>query len=272
MSFWLFLFTFANVFSIEPTRWVVDYSQGINPKQLRDYSVIVMDSQGNPLLEGFIEKEKEVLGYISLMEVGNHRWYFPEIEQAGLVIEENPNWPGTYVIDIRNKQWVKMVIEQLIPRLLFERYDGLFLDNLDDAAALEQRNPEKYAGMKKAAVNLVKAIHLHYPEAILMMNRAYELLPQLADQINIELGESVYSTYDFTTKSYKHVPEEEYQRQVELLKKAQQANPQLRVFTLDYWNPDDSDEIRKIYQVERNNGFVPYVSTIDLQKVIPEPK
>jgi hypothetical protein len=119
---------------------------------------------------------------------------------------------------------------------------------------------------------LVKEIRKAAPAATLMVNRGYDLLPQIAGNINIALGESVYGTYDFATKTYRRVPEPGYREQVALLSKLKSINPSLRICTLDYWNPADRDGIRRIYREERSHGFDPYVATISLDQLIREPR
>ena len=75
--------------------------------------------------------------------------------------------------------------------MLAQGFSGIFLDTLDDAAELERQNPNLYGGMRAAALELVKAIRGAWPKAVVMVNRAYDLLPDIAADINIELGESV---------------------------------------------------------------------------------
>lgn len=164
------------------------------------------------------------------------------------------------------------MIEELIPRILFQHFNGLFLDTLDNAQYLETLDPQKYKGMTKAAVNLVKAIRLNYPDTPIMMNRAFFMLPEVADIINIELAESLYTDYDFKKHVYSLAPKNDYEHQVKFLKDIQKSHPNLQVFTLDYWNVNDTAEISKIYDIERKNGFIPYVSTLNLNQLVPEPK
>ena len=122
--------------------------------------------------------------------------------------------------------------------------------------------------MKEAAIHLVKAIRHHYPQTLLMINRAYSLLPDVAKDVDMVLGECVYADYNFKRKIYELVPEKEYRKQVKRLQDIQQAHPHLQIFTLDYWNPKDVSVIKEIYRKQRKNGFIPYVSTIDLTKII----
>lgn len=126
--------------------------------------------------------------------------------------------------------------------------------------------------MTSAAADLVTSIRRRYPQIRIMLNRAYELLPLVERDIDYVLGESVFTDYDFATKRYGIVPRELYLQQVRLLKAAQARRPALQVFTLDYWNPTDEPGIARIYAEQRQNGFSPYVSTIELDRIVPGPR
>jgi len=92
------------------------------------------------------------------------------------------------------------------------------------------------------------------------------------NSIDMELGESVYSDYNFDTKTYGKVDAPTYQEQVKLLKSAQRDNPKLKVYTLDYAKPSDTKSLVDIYRTERANNFIPYVATIGLDQLVEEPK
>ena len=254
------------------TKWIVYYSDKENSQKFRDYKVIVFDSDYHPEIGPLTTSDKILLGYISIGEVEKQRSYFAEVKKQDILFQENKYWPGSYFVDVRDPRWAKRVLEDLIPKILLKGYNGIFLDTLDNLAELERQDPIEYEGMVEAGVNLVKAIRMHYPEIKIMMNRGYELLPDLAHTIDMELGESIYTDYNFETKTYQRVEEELYQNQVRVLKKAQKKNPKLEIYTLDYWYPEDKEAIKEIYNTERKNGFIPYVSTIELNKIVDEPK
>lgn len=252
--------------------WIAYYSDKAQPESFQPYKLIVFDSEYHPPLSSLLNTHKTILGYISLGEAEKERDYFTSMQKRGFLLKENPHWPGSLVIDIRRSEWQKMVIETLIPALLKNGFNGIFIDTLDSPLALEEENPRYYAGMKRAAVHLIKSIRKRYPSLPIMVNRAYEILPEIAPHITMQLGESVYTDYDPDTKTYGPVKEQDYRQQVELLQHAKRINPQLTVFTLDYWNPSDRAGIKHIYDIQRKNGFYPYVSTVLLDKVIePEP-
>jgi uncharacterized protein (TIGR01370 family) len=253
-------------------RWVAYYSDQAPVEDFRDYGLVVFDSDRQPPLAPLATPGRILLGYLSLGEIADGRAYFQEVKQEGLLIKESPTWPGSHSVDVRDPRWRRRVIEQLVPGILARGFQGVFLDTLDNPVEIERRDPKTYRGMAAAAAELIKALRQAFPTITIMMNRGYGLLPDVAGSIDIVLGESVYSTYDFERKTYRLVPTEGYREQVRLLKEAKQRHQGLRICSLDYWDPIDLKGIRRIYREERANGFEPYVATIGLDRIVEEPR
>jgi len=268
-SLFISFFVFVNLFAAE-TRFAVYYSDELPFTDFQPYSVIVFDSDYHPQIKGLIGEQKTVLGYLSIGEIEKYRWYFSKFKDSGLLLNQDENWQGSYAVDIRNKKWVEFLIYKEIPKIIRSGFNGVFLDTIDTSISLEENNPKKYKGMTEAAVNIIKAIHHNFPSLKIMMNRGYKILPSVAGDINMELGEGVYSDYNFKTKKYEVVSKDDYSEQVSILKNAKKLNPKLEIFTLDYWEPSDKEMINKIYKIERANGFIPYVSTINLDNLTDE--
>lgn len=252
-------------------RWVVCYSDKTHAEEFLGFDLVVLDSDAHPPLASMARHGRSVLAYLSLGEVARHRAYFEEVKSEGILLGENPNWRGSFYVDVRDRRWQQRVIGQLIPAVLAVGFAGVFLDTLDDPAALERADPERYRGMAAAAVDLVKNLRQAFPRILIMVNRGYELLPEIAQLIDVLLGESVYTTYAAAEKRYLRVPEGEYGQQVGLMRQALRWNPKLRLCSLDYWDPADRKEIQLIYQVERANGFAPYVATPELDRIVRAP-
>jgi uncharacterized protein (TIGR01370 family) len=269
----LFLILLTHTLSAADTKknWAIYYGYDVNVvEELLPFNLVVLDNERHPSLEGLREDTITTLAYLSLVEVQKHRRYYEKVKKLGLLLDETYN--SNPVIDIRNKLWAKLIIEEIIPSILYQRFDGIFLDTLDDAENLENKDPVKYKGFKKAAEQLVKAIRLNYPTSKIMMNRALYLLPQMAQDIDMEVLESIYTTYDPVDKSYLFVPEEHYKSIIDMLHRIQEQNPKLEIFTLDYWYRNDPEKIKEIYRTQRKQGFVPYVTTIELDTITLEPK
>ena len=163
------------------------------------------------------DRGKTLLGYLSLGEVEQYRPYFSDVESEGILLGENEDWEGSFFVDVRDPRWTSRVIEQLVPEILRRGFAGVFLDTLDNAGHLERLNPARNRGMTIAAARLVRTIRFHYPTIRIMMNRGYEILPEVESHIDMVLGESVFADYDFQSKTYRLVPRDLYRRQVNLL-------------------------------------------------------
>lgn len=257
--------------SAEPSRWAVYYAADAELIAFAPYDLLVLDADRHPPLGPLVDRGKTLLGYLSLCEVSRDRSYFSEVEAEGLLLGEHPVWTGAYYIDIRDRRWHRRVVEELIPRLLRSGFTGLFFDTLDDAAHLERQDPSR-RGMQAAAVRLVRTIRRHYPGVTLMMNRGYDLLPEVDGDIDAVLGESVHATYDRVRQRYVPVRDADTAEQLRVLKRAKARHPNLRLFSLDYWDPDDQSGLKRIYAQARANGFEPYVATIALDRLVTEPR
>ena len=228
---------------------------------------IVFDNIYHPDIGPLKQDDKIVMGYLSVGEMESNRKYFKKGKAQGVFLQENEVWKGSYYADLRNPLWAKSLLEDQIPAIIKQGFNGLFLDTLDNSIELELVNPKKYMGMQLAAVSLVKWIHNNNPNIKIMVNRAYPLLSQMAPDINYVLAESLYTSYDFKTKKYSVRPQKAYEEEVNSLKKLKEKFPHLKIFTVDYWEESDQKMIDKIYKVERENGFIPYVSNVLLNKV-----
>jgi uncharacterized protein (TIGR01370 family) len=268
----LLLVAAARAYAAGEDKFAVYYSDAAPVESFGPYQLVVFDAKHHPQIQPLLEHDKTVLGYVSLGEVKDTDSYFGDLKQKGLVLTENPNWKGSYYIDLRNPYWTKLVVEEIIPSILHSGFSGVFFDTLDSPLYLETTSPQKYKGMEDSAVNLIKAVRMHYPAMPVMVNRAYTILLRIAPLIDMEMGESVYTDYIFDKKKCGKVDAETNSQQLKWLNEAKQKNPKLKIYTLDYADPADTDTIQDVYKTERGNGFIPYVATVGLDKLVEEPK
>lgn len=254
----------------QPENWLVVYQGTHTITDLYDVDMLVLEAEQGHDVRSLVAQGQTVLAYISLGEVEQYRDYYQTVKNSGAVLHENKNWPGSFYVDIRNPEWARVLIEEAIPELLRMGYSGLMFDTLDNAIFLAQQDGGKdgqYAGMDTAAVRLVKAIRHHYPDIHIMVNRGVEILPQIAADINSVLAESTYTMYDFDTKKPVKLKAPDRRYYTEALAKAKQANPSLKIYSLDYWNPDDKKGVAEIYKAQQKQGYIPYVSTVELDEI-----
>ncbi|MFN3077584.1 MAG: endo alpha-1,4 polygalactosaminidase, partial [Alphaproteobacteria bacterium] len=222
--------------------WAVYYSDEAPPDALVPYKLLVLDSSHHPPLAPLTDRGVLVLGYLSLGEVEASRPYHDRVAADGYLVGENKNWQGAKYVDVRDPRWTALVVEELIPAILRQGFQGLFLDTLDSPPYLERDvDRKRFHGMTEAAARLVRTIRYHYPRIPIMMNRAFELLPDVGDRIDMLLAESLRSDYDFDTKHYRMTEEKGYRYNLSLIDSARQRHPGMIIFSLDYWEPADTD-------------------------------
>lgn len=208
--------------------WAVYYSDQLPLEAFRPFGLLVLDSKYHPPLEPLSAQGKTLLGYISLGEVEEHRYYYGEVKAEGILLMENKFWPGSFFVDVRDPRWARRVLEELIPRLLQRGFDGIFIDTMDNPPHLEREDPKKYRGMTDAAVNLLRSIRRHFPNIPIMLNRGYDLYDQGGAYVDMLLGESVYADYDFEEKTYQLVEPRLYKIWSSLIVETKGRNPFLR--------------------------------------------
>lgn len=253
-------------------RWLCYYGKSAKAEDLADFDLLVLEPERHPPLDRLAEQGKRVIGYLSLGEINRHRPYHRLAKGEGILLDANPRWPDASFVDLRDKRWAKRVIEDIVPAILRQGFAGVFLDTLDDAAFLESRDPARYAGMRAAAVRLVKALRIHYPNMTIVMNRGFDLLPEVEGEVDMVVAEGLHTEWNFDTKTAQRRPEADYARQLAPLLEAVTRRPDLKVLTLDYWDPDDRAGTADIYRRARAVGFAPYVTTIALDRVVKEPR
>ncbi|MFO0390136.1 MAG: endo alpha-1,4 polygalactosaminidase [Alphaproteobacteria bacterium] len=253
-------------------RWTVYYGHTLPAESFASFDMVVLDATYDAPVAALKAQGKTVLGYLSLGEAENYRPYYKKLKAKKLLLEANPEWKGHYIIDIRNPQWGKIVAEELIPEILAKGFDGIMFDTIDSPLHLAIQKKDKYQGMNEAAVKLLCDIRGAHPNVTLMLNRGFDVLTQAAPCIDMLLAESTRTDLQLSGKKKpKLLSEEDYRWYVSKMKEAQAIAPALKIYSLDYWPIKDMEGVAKIYAEQRANGFIPYVSTIDLQQVYTEP-
>lgn len=252
-------------------RWGVDYGPATDPQLARRMDLLVLEPHHPRPIAPLRGPGARLLGYVSLGEVERSRPYLAALDQAGAMRAPNPHWPDARHVDLRHPAWRDLLLDRIVPEILALGYDGIFMDTLDNAEAMERENPQTAKGMVAAGGALVAALRARFPGIALMLNRGYAALPEAASHIDYLLGESMASRWSFADRRYEKLSDSDWQWQADRLRAAKARNPALVVMTLDYWDPADRRTVAALYARERAAGFHPYVATLALDRLIAEP-
>ncbi len=248
-----------------PINWACYYSAKIPGKPFTDYRLLVFDPDSDLPFEYLQARGTKVLAYISLGEVESYRDYYSEMKTSGLLLDPVPNWPDSNIVKFADPRWISLIKDRLVPKMIRKGYSGLFFDTID-LIVYKEFHPQSYNANIKALVGLLKAVRKSYPDTIIMVNRGFDVLPQIAPYIDAVLAEAVYSDYDFEKKNYYLNTPNIYQPIIyNLLKTRKEHN--LHIFALEYWNQNDTKGIEKIKNFYKKYGISLSVSTIALDNL-----
>ena len=137
--------------------------------------------------------------------------------------------------------------------------DGLFLDTVETCLLYTESRP----GM----VSLIQELRARHPEKIIVINRAWDLLPELGDAVDGIMFESFTLSYDFGDKRYIRLRDSGLDFGLDvwnrLLKPARDRHG-LVLLALDYSDVPDSRPVAAALDRAATLGMIPCVATINL--------
>lgn len=225
---------------------------------LYDWLVVDPDEFSFELLKEkfYIQKRSKIIAYISVGEVEPIRKYFKDIKKDW-IIGENKYWK-TLIVDLRKEDYQNFLINKVLGTL--KDFDGFFLDTLDSYKFVLSKN--EYPSYEKALINFIKTLRELYPEKLILINRGFEIFSEVKSLINGVVVESLFFGFDLQKKEYKKLDPEETAWLLEKLKKIK--NYGLPVIVIDYVPPYQKTLAKKIAKKIWQEGFIPYVSNIEL--------
>lgn len=259
----------SNIFPIllsSVLSWVCFYGPEFPPNS-PSYDLYVLAQRYHPEIAQLKEKGAVVVGYVSIGEINIEEPVFKKVPK-NLLVEENEDWKGAYRIRIASPKWRKIVLDVLIPEVLSKGFDGIFLDTVDVAWYLE--NEKKMKGTVKGVVRLISEIRRRYPKIVILMNNGLFISETVGEKIDGLVVEDVFTLYDSEKKKYNMASDEWTRERLIPIKKFQEKFKK-PVFSLDYLLQNDSKSIESVKKSAKQEGLIPYISDIDLQKIFFHP-
>jgi hypothetical protein len=228
--------------------------------ELQAFDLVVVDPGHVPNPKLPVLPHTRLAAYVALGEVQPSRDYAAKIPKSWLR-GENKDW-GSRLINQAQPEWAQFFTEQVIAPLWESGYRTFFLDTLDSYhlfSPTAQARAVQEAGM----VNVITTLKQRFPQARLIFNRGFEILPQVHTLVESVVAESLFQGFDAGKSSYRAVPEEDRRWLLGQLQKVKDEY-RLPVVVIDYvpaaQRPLARDTAKRIQAL----GFVPWVTTPDL--------
>ena len=249
----------------ESTPTSVAFYYGINPPlaDLQAFDIAVVEPAFVPDPMAHTRSAEQgthsLFAYVSLGEVQPSRDYYRDLP-SGSIRNENAAW-GSKVIDQTTPGWPAFYIDRVIAPLWKQGWRGFFIDTLDSYQLFARTDRERQAQVN-AMIEIITEIKRRYPQARLILNRGFELLPAIAPLTYAVAAESLYQGFDAGKQSYQGVPPADREW---LLARLRTAHDQyhLPVISIEYVAPNQPNArvlARTTAQQVRANGFIPWVA------------
>lgn len=248
--------------------WACFYSSVFPPNSKPLYDLYVFQPESHPDLNSLKERGAKVIGYVSIGELEKTSPAFLEFSSKNLIVDENENWPNSFRVDLRSPVWQDFVLKRLVPNILSQGFDGIFLDTVDVAYYLENEKGMK-STTKKTAL-LIKKIRDSYPDAIIIINNGLFLLEEVGDTIDAVSVEDTFTKYDFDKKKYLIADSAWTEERLMPLKKFQNKFKK-PVLSLDYVKSSNKQDIKRVFTKAAQEGFIPYIAEIGLDTIFFHP-
>jgi polysaccharide biosynthesis protein PelA len=199
--------------------------------------------------------KSELYAYLAIGEVQKSRGYFKAMPES-MLRGENKDW-ASLVIDQSHEQWPNFFVEKIVAPQWERGYRGFFLDTMDSYQLIAKDDTARKAQVQ-GMIKAIRKLKEKYPQAKLVFNRGFELLPELGSLVEAVAAESLFQAWDNAAKAYKEVPPEDRKWLMDRLKEAQALG--LEAISIDYVDPKNAALARDTVAKISNLGLTPYVS------------
>ena len=226
-----------------------------------DWIILDQDNEYISLInEKFYMKNRaKIIGYLSVGEIEPYRDYFDELKSY--IIGENTKW-NSFIADIRNQSYREYLINNVAKRIVDKGFEGFFLDTLDSYKLVSDE--KEWIEFQKAEVEFIKSLREKYPDKLIIVNRAFEIIDKIYKYIDAIVVESLFFTVDDegnyieTDINYRNI----------LLNILENIKVyQIPIIVIDYVDPNERELAEAIVEKISQEGFIPYVSDKNLQSI-----
>ncbi|NIA56200.1 hypothetical protein HAV22_21445 [Massilia sp. TW-1] len=213
------------------------------------------------------KRRQALFAYVSIGEINVTRNYFAQVPRQTLRTE-NKNW-GSWIVDQTSPLWREFLLTSIIEPLWRQGWRGFFLDTLDSYQLFAKTDLERER-QRQALVETIKYLKARHPDANLIFNRGFELLPDVSQFVHAVAAESLYRGYDAVKGQYGQVTPSD-----RAWLTAQLANARdrygLPAIAIDYVSPTGPDtcaETMNTASLIRAAGFIPWVTDVTLNSLV----
>ena len=244
------LFTFAKADSIQEKYYGVFI--GISKEdgmKLKNYKVLVLEPTefNKDDIKKLHEKNKKIYAYLNIGSLENYRPYYEEYKDKTLSAYEN--WEDEYWMDVSDKNWQNLIVDELGKNIADKGFDGFFIDNCD--VYYNFQNENIFDGL----FSILSGLRKYHLDTIINGGDIFvskcideKIANEMFDGVN---QECVFTSIDFENKKYGKKSAKDREYFIQYLNKAKMDG--LKVFLTEY--KADIVTLQEIEKYCKDNGF-----------------
>ena len=237
------------------------YGDKISLKEFRVFDIVVVEPDHGHDPERYSRADSQLFAYVSVTEARASRQDFKSIPAAWR-IARNHDW-GADVIDQTPASWPDFFAEQVVGPLWAKGYRGFFLDALDSYRLAKSFDE---AAQQAGLVRVIETLHRRFPGIQLILNRGFEIVPQVRDKIRMVAAESIFHGWNAATQRYEPVTPADREWLVGQLKTIRERDG-LEILAIDYVASHDRKLTRETARKIQALGFIPWVTDAKLESI-----
>ncbi len=178
------------------------------------------------------------------------------------ILGKNESW-NSFVADIRKVEYQDFLLNKM-QKLYDLRFRNFFFDSLDSYQYFLTDNSQRKS-YEKAMITFFQRFNKKFPEAKLIINRGFEILPKVKKYCDAVLVESLYHGLDEENGGYKITSQDDTKWLLEKLEEVK--NYDLDIIVLDYMPLADKTKVKKVVKKISVRGFAPYIGNSKLDEM-----
>lgn len=224
--------------------------------ELRIYDAVIVEPDQPDFASVPVNLQNKLYAYTSLGEVGADKPYAKDVPAAAK-LTRNPAWSSD-VMDQTSQTWQQFYVNKIVAPLWAKGFRGIFIDTLD-SYQLAATTPATRADQEAGMVATLRQLKIRFPGIRIILNRGFEILPQIHADITAVAAESLFQGWDNAKKRYTAVSENDRSWLTAQLNRVKNEY-HLPVIVIDYAEPRQRTQARQLAQQIRAAGFSPWVS------------
>ncbi len=223
------------------------------PGALRAHDIVVVEADHGHAPDA-LGADTVLFAYVSVGEVHPQRSYAAALP-ARLKRHDNPDW-GAAVIDVSQPEWGDHLVEKVLAPLWQRGYRGFFLDTLDSYRLLKDVDPVR---AQQGLVRLIRTLAERFPGIRLILNRGFELLPEVHSYVFAVAAESLHRGWNAGRSRYVRVPDADRTWLQARFDEVRQRYG-LPVIAIDYLPAGALDEARALARRMLAEDVIPWIA------------